>query len=192
MKAALPGKKKILFANFPADGHFNPLTGIAVHLKSIGYEVRWYTSSGYAQKLQQLQIKHYLFKKAIDVAGNDFDTVFPGRQQKKSQIGKLKFDIIHAFILRGPEYYADIMEIYNEYPFDLLVADCAFTGIPFVKERMNIPVISIGVFPLSEASRDLPPNGLGLVPSYTLMGRLKQALLRKISDKLIFGGPNRV
>ena len=26
--------KKILFANFPADGHFNPMTGIAVHLKS--------------------------------------------------------------------------------------------------------------------------------------------------------------
>lgn len=192
MKAGLPGIKRILFANFPADGHFNPLTGIATHLKNAGYEVRWYTSSGYAGKLRKLQIKHYPFIKAVDVAGNDFDTVFPGRTQQKSQIGKLKFDIVHAFILRGPEYYADIMEIYNDYPFDLLIADCAFTGAPFVKERMNIPVISIGVFPLSETSKDLPPSGLGMTPSYSFAGKIRQALLRKISDKFIFGAPNKV
>jgi len=28
--------KKILFANFPADGDFNPLTGLAVQLKIWG------------------------------------------------------------------------------------------------------------------------------------------------------------
>jgi hypothetical protein len=36
--------KEILFASFPADGHFNPLTGLAVYLKNLGCEVRWYTS----------------------------------------------------------------------------------------------------------------------------------------------------
>jgi len=44
-----PGTK-ILFANVPADGHFNPLTGLAAHLKSIGCDVRWYTSKKYAEK----------------------------------------------------------------------------------------------------------------------------------------------
>jgi UDP:flavonoid glycosyltransferase YjiC (YdhE family) len=33
--------KKILFANIPADGHFNPLTGIAMELKNQGHDVRW-------------------------------------------------------------------------------------------------------------------------------------------------------
>jgi hypothetical protein len=32
---------KILFANIPADGHFNPLTPLAVHLQSLGHDVRW-------------------------------------------------------------------------------------------------------------------------------------------------------
>ena len=27
---------KFLFATVPADGHFNPLTGIAIHLKAAG------------------------------------------------------------------------------------------------------------------------------------------------------------
>ncbi|MBS1566006.1 MAG: glycosyltransferase [Bacteroidetes bacterium] len=192
MKAGQPGTRRVLFANFPADGHFNPLTGIAVHLKTLGYDVRWYTSSGYAAKLRKMQIRHYPFKKAVDVSGNDFDSVFPGRTEKKSQIAKLKFDIIHAFILRSPEYYEDILEIYNEFPFDLLIGDAAFTGIPFVKDKMNIPVISVGVFPISETSKDLPPSGLGMTPSYTWAGQIKQSLLRAITNRFIFGQPNKV
>jgi len=47
--------RRILFASVPADGHFNPLTGIAVYLKSIGYDVRWYTSESYAEKLRKLK-----------------------------------------------------------------------------------------------------------------------------------------
>ena len=183
--------RKILFANFPADGHFNPLTGLAVHLKQLGYDVRWYTSRSYAGKLNKLGIPHFPFKKAVDVEGNNFDEVFPERKKKKSQLAKLNFDMIHAFILRGPEYYADLLEIHSSFPFELLVADCTFTGIPFVKDKMNIPVMSIGVLPLVETSKDLPPAGLGMTPSYTPAGRLKQSFLRFFADQVLFGKPNR-
>ncbi|MFT3679880.1 MAG: glycosyltransferase [Ferruginibacter sp.] len=184
--------KKILFANFPADGHFNPLTGLAVYLGSIGYDVRWYSSKSYADKLKKLQVPHYPFKRAVDVSDGNFNDVFPGREKQRSPIAKLKFDIVHAFILRGPEYYADIIDIYKEFSFDLLIADCAFTGIPFVKDVMGIPVISIGVFPLTETSKDLPPGGLGMEPSYSFFGKIKQAILRKLADKVLFREPNKV
>lgn len=184
--------KKILFANFPADGHFNPLTGLAVYLKKMGCDVRWYTSSTYTEKLKKLQLHHYPFRKAVDVSNNDFDKAFPDRLKYKTQLGRLKFDIIHAFILRGPEYYADIIDVYQEFRFDLLVADCAFTGIAFVKELMDKPVISIGVLPLNENSKDLPPAGLGMEPSYSFFGKIKQALLRGVTNRLLFRGPNKV
>jgi len=184
--------KKILFANFPADGHFNPLTGLAVHLKEMGCDVRWYTSATYTGKLKKLQIQHYPFKKAVDVSNNDFDKAFPERVKQKTQISKLKFDIIHAFILRGSEYYEDIVNIYSEFNFELMVADVAFTGIVFVKELMKIPVIGIGVLPLTENSKDLPPVGLGMEPSYSVFGKIKQALLRGITNRFIFRGPNKV
>ncbi len=184
--------RKILFANFPADGHFNPLTGLAVHLKQLGYDVRWYSSRSYTEKLKKLDIPHYAFRKALDVEGNDFDKVFPERTRKKSQLAKLNFDMIHAFIMRGPEYYADLLEIHQDFPFELMIADCTFTGIPFVKEKMNIPVMSIGVLPLVETSKDLAPPGLGMTPSYTPLGRLKQSVLRFVADEILFGKPNRV
>ena len=194
MKAlnATANGKRILFANFPADGHFNPLTSLAMHLTELGFDVRWYTSKSYAKKLAKLDIHHYPFKKAVDVSDNNFDAAFPGRKKQKSQVAKLKFDIIHAFIKRAPEYYGDIKEIHESFPFDLLVADNAFTGIPFVKDLMQIPVIAIGVLPLSETSRDLPPAGLGMEPSYSFFGKIRQLLLRTLADKIIFAGPSKV
>ncbi|MBL0183861.1 MAG: glycosyltransferase family 1 protein [Chitinophagaceae bacterium] len=186
------GGKKILFASFPADGHFNPLTGLAKHLQAAGHDVRWYTSPTYEHKLAKLKIPFFPFKNAVDVSNNDFDKAFPDRVKHKTQISRLKFDIINAFIKRGPEYYADVAEIYRQFPFDLLVADVAFTGIPFVKDLMRIPVISIGVFPLSETSKDLPPVGLGMTPSYSFFGKLKQTILRTVANKFIFGQPNKV
>lgn len=186
---ALKGKK-ILFANFPADGHFNPLTSLAVHLKWLGCDVRWYTSNQYGDKLRKLGIPHYPLVKAIDPA--ELEKAFPEREQIKNALKKLRFDIIHAFVLRGSEYYEDLQAVHKEFQFDAMVADCAFTGIPFVTDKMGIPVLSIGVFPLSETSVDLPPAGLGLTPSRHMAGQLAHRLLRAISDRFIFGKPNKV
>lgn len=184
--------KKILFACFPSDGHFNPLTGLAVHLQSLGCDVRWYTSPIYSEKLKKLQIPQYKFVAAKDVNGENVEEVFPERAKINGKIRKLNFDMVHAFILRGPEYYADILNIHKEFPFDVMVADCAFSGIPFVTDKMNIPVISIGVFPLVETSKDLAPPGLGMEPSYSFAGRIKQRVLRYVASKVLFAKSNKV
>jgi UDP:flavonoid glycosyltransferase YjiC (YdhE family) len=187
-----PGTR-VLMANFPADGHFQPLTGIAVYLKSIGCDVRWYTSVKYQDKINKLGIHFYGLQSAMDFGADpDIDKVFPERSKYKSQVGKLKFDLVHAFILRGPEYYVDLKNIYNEFAFEVLIADIAFTGIPFVKDLMKIPVAGVSVFPLPETSKDLAPMGLGIPPSNSALGKLKQSLLRFIADKVLFAHPNKV
>jgi MGT family glycosyltransferase len=186
-----PGTK-VLFAHFPADGHFNPLTGLAVHLKRIGCDVRWYTSPMYADKIKKLDIPYYLFNRALDVNGGNLDEVFPERAKQKSQVSKLKFDIINVFILRSPEYYEDIREIKMEFDFALMICDISFGAIPFVREKLHTPVMAVSVMPLVETSKDLPPAGLGIAPSHSLWGRCKQALLRWTADKLLFAQPTKV
>lgn len=190
---SIPAGTKILFANFPGDGHFNPLTGLAVHLKNIGCDVRWYTAKKYEQKIQRLGIPFYGLDKALDFSANpEIEKVFPERKKHKSQVAKLKFDMINVFILRSPEYYEDIKNIYKEFEFELMIADITFGAIPFVKEKMNIPVIAVGVVPLPETSKDLPPSGLGLTPSSTFTGRLKQKALHFVADKFLFAKPTKV
>jgi MGT family glycosyltransferase len=190
--ATLQTGARILFANMPADGHFNPLTGLAYHLKALGHDVRWYTSPHYKSKIEALGIPFFPFKKTIDFNGDNVTEIFAEREKLKSQVAKLKFDLINVFILRSEEYYEDLKDIHEEFPFDVLVCDVAFTAIPFVKDKMNIPVISIGIFPLMETSKDLAPNGLGITPSYTFWGRKKQALLRFVADNVLFKKPNQV
>jgi MGT family glycosyltransferase len=190
-KHVKPGGR-ILFANVPADGHFNPLTGLAVELQQKGYDVRWYSGSIYEEKIKKLNIHYYPFVRALNANGENIEEVFPERDSIKSQVEKLKFDMINFFILRSTEYFEDIKQINQVWPFDLMIADVAFSGIPFVKETMNKPVISIGIFPLPETSKDLPPAGLGMTPSESFAGRMKQHLLRYFADNVLFKKPNQV
>lgn len=184
--------KKILFASVPADGHFNPLTGLAKHLQSLGYEVRWYTSSCYAPKLKKLNIPHYPFVKAKDIPADQIDEVFPERAKIKSKIKKLNFDLTNYFILRGPEYYEDIKTIYKDYKFDLFVADVVFTAIPFVADLMEIPVFSMGIMPLMQTSKDLPPSGLGLTPGETWLGKVRDCILRFMAENILFSKSDKL
>ncbi len=178
--------KKVLFANMPYDGHFNPLTGIAMHLKSLGHDVRWYSGSIFKEKIERLDIPYYPFKKALDFNQHNVHIHFPEREKIRGTIGKLKYDLKTAFILRSTEFYEDIREINDSWSFDVLISDIAFTGMPFVKDKLNKKVVSVGVFPLVETSRDLPPTGLAMTPSTSFFGRRKQDLLRYLADKVIF------
>jgi MGT family glycosyltransferase len=184
--------KRILFASMPAEGHFNPLTSVAVHLQQLGFEVRWYASETYAGKLEKLGIPHYPFQRAMEITGSNIDALLPEREKIKSQIKKLNFDLVNFFVLRAPEYFEDIRSIYQEFPFDLMIADSAFTGTIFVKDVLKVPVISLGIIPLVETSKDLAPAMLGITPSYSWLGRQKQALLRLLADKFLFGHAARV
>lgn len=189
--APTPGTK-ILFTCFPADGHFNPLTGLAKYLISIGCDVRWYASKFFTERLDELGMPYYPCDKAKEVDIARVDEAFPERKKIKSKVVKLNFDIINCFIIRAPEYYEDIKEIYdNEFRFDLVVADNCFPGIPFIKDKMKIPVVAVGVVPLTQTSRDAAPNGLGMTPATTFGGKIKQRILHFLVDHVLFAKANK-
>lgn len=121
--------RKILFAAMPMDGHISPLTGIAVYLQQLGHDVRWYTGPSYADKIQKMGIPFYPFQKAREVNQLNIDQVFPERQTIKGTIARLRFDINNVFLLRAPEFVRDLIDLHEEFPFELLVCDVLFTEI---------------------------------------------------------------
>lgn len=183
-------KKKILFANIPADGHFSPLTTLAMHFKNSGYDVRWYTGKTYASKIEQMGISYYLFNKAKEVTVHNIDEVFPERKRIKNHVKKIIFDICTYFIDRGTEFFEDIREINNSFDFDVLVCDSAFTGMAFVREKLNKHTVSIGILPLCESSSQLPPPIMGLTPAGSFAGKAFHAFLRVLTDKVLFKKPH--
>lgn len=182
---------KILFAAFPGDGHFNPLTGIAVHLKTQGYDVRFYTAEAYKEKVESLGIPFYPFVRARELDVNKIDEIFPDRKKQKTFIAKLNHDITEVFIKQGPEFYADVQDVYKDFAFDLLIADIMFTGIPFVHDLMKVPVLGVGVVPVTSSSKDLPPAGMGATPSYSFLGKMKQGLMRWAGKNVLFAKSNK-
>ncbi|MFD2571377.1 glycosyltransferase [Spirosoma soli] len=170
--------KRILFATMPMDGHLNPLTGLAVHLQQLGYDVRWYTGPSYADKIKKLGIPYYPYQKAVEINQLNLDTALPERQKIKGAIPRLRFDINNVFLLRAPEFVEDLLAIHKKFPFDLLVCDVLFTAAPFIKQLLNIPVAAFGIVPLAETSKNLPPTGMGLEPSNNVFGQLSHRFLR--------------
>jgi UDP:flavonoid glycosyltransferase YjiC (YdhE family) len=69
-------RTKVLFATAPFDGHFNPLTTLALALQQVGYDVRWYTQEKYAPKLAKLQIPHFPFRNALQFHDGNMDELF--------------------------------------------------------------------------------------------------------------------
>ena len=72
----------------------------------------------------------------------------------------------------------------------MVVAECTFSAIPIIKKVFDVPVTGVGIVPLTETSRDLAPPGLGLTPSYTFTGRMKQWFLRILTDRVFFRAAN--
>lgn len=186
---ALAGKK-ILFASMPAEGHVNPLTGLAKYLQAKGCDVRWYTGFSYAPKMAKLGIPLFPFRKALEVTGENLEELFPERKKINGQVKKLVHDMIHVFIGQAPKFIDDLKDIREEFPFDVVIAECTFTAIPLIKKVFGVPVVGIGIVPVTETSRDLPPPGLGMTPSATLAGRLKQKFLRFFTNEVLFKKAN--
>ena len=187
-----PNHKKILFVTAPADGHFNPLTGLAKHLQSLGYDVRWYTQDSYKEKLTKLEIPHYPYLLAPQLHQGNFETFFKERENQKSQTAKFKFDLEHVFILPATKIILDLEEIYKEFSFDLVIADIFSFVIPMIKARLGVPVIAAGIIPMMETSRDLPPAGLGLTPSSNQIGKFGHNVLKWLTNNIIFKKPNKL
>lgn len=181
MEIFLPGPlagKKILFAAVTADGHFNPLTGLAKYLQGQGAEVRWYASARYADRLRQLAIPHHPFDQVLDVTPENITALFPEKLTFTDPAQHLDLILTQVFAKRSEEYYHDLRRVRETFAFELLVADSLFSGIPFVRAKLGLPVVAIGVLPLAEWSADLGPYGLALPPATTAAERAQYAQVR--------------
>jgi MGT family glycosyltransferase len=163
--------KRILFATMPFDGHFNPLTSIAMHLKEQGHDVRWYAGPSYAQKLRDLGIQHYPFEKAREVNGENIHELFPERT-KLSGPKAISFEMKSIFVANTEAHFRDIAALRAQFPFEAFFCDAGLFASKLVAEKLGVPVYSVGVSPLMLSSRDAPPNFFGLKPAKTIVDRL--------------------
>ncbi|MEA2171626.1 MAG: hypothetical protein QOF76_4926 [Solirubrobacteraceae bacterium] len=182
--------KRFLFATMPFDGHFQPLTGVAVHLKELGHDVRWYTGPSYARKLEGLGIPHFAFEHAREVNGENIAVLFPERA-KLSGPKLIAFDFENIFVANCEAHFRDIEAIRGEFEFDAVIADGALYALKLVAEKLGVPVYAVGPGPLMFNSRDAPPNFFGLKPARTPVGRLHHRVVDAVLNNTMKTGARR-
>jgi UDP:flavonoid glycosyltransferase YjiC (YdhE family) len=185
-------QKKILFATMPMDGHFNPLTGIAMHFKTKGHDVRWYCSQTYENKLQKLGILLYPYKRAREVNSQNLHKLYPEISKFKGP-KLIKFAFEKVFLDNIENHYLDVQEIFeNEFEFDMFFCDGALYALQMINEKIGKPVYVIGPAPLLATSKDTPPNFIGLTPAKTVLGKKIHQSMRYFMDKMIFTDGQKV
>ena len=175
---------KILFATVAADGHFNPLTGIAMHQREAGHDVRWYTGRSYAAKLEGLGIAHFPFEHAREINGENIAEQFPERARLRGP-ALIRFDFEQVFVSNVEKYFADIREINRTFPFDVLFCDAGFMAARLVREALHKHVCGVGVSTMLATSKDVPPNFIGLKPAKTAPGRLLHRVMGAAMDRMV-------
>lgn len=180
---------KILFASMPADGHFNPLTGVAVHLRSAGHDVRWYTGPGYAKKLEALGVPHLPFVKADDVNGENLPERFPEYKDLGLGPKAIAFALEKIFFGNTAGHLDDIKAVRADFPFEAIVFDSAFYAGRLVAETMKVPAFPIWPGPTpAPVSRQAPPPFFGLRPMGGPLGKLRDAIVKKVLASSMKGG----
>lgn len=178
---------RILVATVPVIGHIVPILPLARGLIARGHEVRWYSGRKHAGRIEATGARFVSYTQARDYDDLKFDSQFPGRSALKG-LDQLRFDLKHIFIDAAPGQYADIEAITREWRPDVIVADPGMMGAGFVREKLNFPLVMVSVVPCVLRSRDTAPFGLGLAPTSSLLGRLRNASLNRIIEHIVFRG----
>jgi MGT family glycosyltransferase len=176
---------RILIGTAPIIGHVNPFVPLARALVARGHEVRWTTSATFREPIEATGVRFVPSEHARDF--KEFrreDFVVGG--EKLQGVAALKVDIKHGFIDNAPRQLRDLQTITRDFQPNLILGDPGFIGGLFYAELTGMPFAALNVLPLGLSSRDTAPNGLGLPPDASPLGRLRNRALNWAVEHVIF------
>ncbi len=172
---------KILFASMPFDGHFNPLTALAVHLAARGHDVRFYTGPGYAARLAALGIPHLPFQRARDVNAENLAEHYPEYEKLGTGPKALEFVATKVFFGNVEAHLKDVEALHATFAFEVLVCDAAFYASYPIAKKLALPVYTVMAAPTpAPTSPSAPPPFFGARPARSVLGRMHHGLLRTL------------
>ena len=169
---------RILFASMPADGHFNPLTGVATHLMAAGHDVRWYAGPEYGRRIDALGMPFFPYRRATEVTGANLNVLFPERARLRGP-KLISFDVEKFFVANVDNHFSDIVDIRSTFAFDAFFCDGAMYAEQLVAEALGVPVFAVALTTVLPDEQG-PPPFFGLRPARTVLGRTVHGVVRRM------------
>lgn len=171
----------------PAVGHVTPLLSVVRALVASGDRVRFMTGERFRTAVTEAGAEFLPLPPESDF---DMDNLEPSGLTGPAAIRE---DLTSIFLARMPFQYAALQKAIAAEPTDAVLAEALFTGVIPLLETPRVArplVVCLGIVPLSLPSRDTAPFGLGIPPMPGPIGRLRNAILQLVADKLIFSAVN--
>ena len=181
---------RFLFATMPVPGHVAPIAPVVSRLVERQHTVVWYTSKFFQKNVEAAGAEFRPIRSTVDYGDSAFDVHFPERR-RLTGLRQLVFDFEHLFLGAVEGYVADLRAIAADYRPDVLVTDPAVAASWILERVDGLPAATINITVLGLESRDTAPFGLGLPPSATPVGRVRNRALLWLVDHVIFGKVNR-
>jgi MGT family glycosyltransferase len=177
---------EILIAALSPIGHIGPLLNVARGLVDRGDRVTVLSGADRADQIRAVGATPATLppRGDLDLALLESDS---GREET-SGVKRLNFDIVRLFVAPMPHQARALSELLAQKHFDVILADYGFFGVlPFVLGQRSArpPVLLYSTTPLMLSSRDTAPAGLGLPPSTTAFGRMRNRTLNVLSQKVL-------
>jgi MGT family glycosyltransferase len=178
---------EILIASLSPAGHIGPLLNVAQGLADRGDRVTVLSSAGHAAKIRAAGAIPRAIPPEADFDVTRLDIDLPGRTET-SGIKRVNFDIVRLFVQPMTHQTSVLSQLMTTTRFDAIIVDAGFFGIlPFLlgDRAARPPVLAYTTTPLMITSRDTAPSGMGLPPSSSMLGRLRNRTLNVLSQKVL-------
>jgi MGT family glycosyltransferase len=176
-----------LMCSTPVHGHVSPMTTIGRHLASRGHRVIMLTGTRFAERVERAGMRFVPLVGRADFDDRDAPSYLPDRDRYRG-LAQAQYDIQNIFVKTIPAQYESVTTLLRAEPIDAILVDGAFAGVAplLVADGPRPPILAIGVTPLTQLSRDAAPAGLGMAPSASFAGRIRNRALNALAAKVLF------
>ncbi|MDE9544688.1 glycosyltransferase [Xenorhabdus bovienii] len=177
---------RIVLAAIATPGHVFPICSIAKHLIGQGHEATIFTGSIFRQQAEALGASFVAFDQQVDVDYRNLEERFPERGQHPPGNHQMTHALKQFFAGPIPVLYRQLEQLVAG--ADLLIVDNTFYAVlPLLQKPAHdrIPVIAIGVTPLSWSTRDTIFWGPRIPPELLPADLMREQLVDEETGQLI-------
>lgn len=175
----------ILMCAMPLIGHVTPLLPLARELVTRGHAVHFYTGSRFREQVEGTGARFEGMSAALDPGERPLEDFLP-ELRELTGVAQLKYALKRFFIDSGQGQVSDLRRTVPRVEPDAIVADSAFRGAALLHELgEGPPWAAVNIIPLTLSSRDTAPFGPGILPMSGRLGRLRNAVLQKLTTRIL-------